>query len=143
MSKTMRNVCPHCGGLVAKYPHFLSKTLALALAKIHNYGQANITRIDLTHTQINNFGKLRYWGLVERVHDQAGWWRITPAGRDFLSGRLQVYRCVWTFRNERERFDGELITIHDVLPGYATRKDFAVSRENVEQPPAWKDGKLF
>ncbi|HPV96745.1 MAG TPA: hypothetical protein PLZ78_02835 [Spirochaetota bacterium] len=138
------SVCPTCGRKIAKYTHSLNVGLVRALAVLDRHGSANIARIGLSHSQIANFNKLRYWGLVEPAAKR-GEWRVTAHGKDFLSGRAQVYSQVVTFHNERDRWEGRVITIRDVLPReFAQRSDYAVNREDAAPPPpVFREGRLF
>lgn len=140
-----KSVCPHCGSTMARYPHKLNLAMVRSLAELSRYGSANIARIGLTHSQIANFNKLRYWGLADRVPGKRGFWRVTEHGREFLSGRAQVYSLVVTYRNKRERWDGKLVSVRDFAPeGFAQREDYAATRENIAPPPPqFKEGRLF
>lgn len=88
-------------------------------------GEANITGIGLSHAQICNFAKLKYWELVTPRHD--GVWAITHRGMMFLSGHEAVPRHVVTFRGSRVKYESELVTVADYLPAeYQRRAEFAV-----------------
>jgi hypothetical protein len=84
---------------------------------------------------VDNFQKLRYWGLVEKVHREdgtrvAGVWRVTREGYGFLAGG-RVYRAVWTYRGEFECADDEdgnrvwTVAARDVSPFYEQRPEYA------------------
>ena len=98
-------------------------------------GEASLADLGLTRNQVDNFQKLRYWGLVEKVHREdgtrvAGVWRVTREGYAFLSGR-RVYRAVWTYRGEFECADDEdgfrvpTVAARDVSPFYVQRAVYA------------------
>jgi hypothetical protein len=67
--------------------------------------------------------KLRYWGLIENEAalrpdgGRSGWWRITPAGQDFVRGRLRVAKKAIVYGNEVLRMDDTTgtVDIHDSL----------------------------
>ena len=65
------SVCPTCGRKIAKYTHSLNVGMVRALAELERHGSANIARIGLSHSQIANFNKLRYWAWRSRRRSAA------------------------------------------------------------------------
>lgn len=122
----MNDKCPHCGATIRYYQHLLNKPMVSALYRLSEHGgEANISGIGLSHPQICNFAKLKYWELVTPRHD--GVWAITHWGRMFLAGREAVPRRVVTFRGSRVKYEGELVTITEYLPvEYQRRAEYAV-----------------
>lgn len=117
--------CHHCGASIRYYQHALNKPMLLALYRLQQWGgEANITKIGLSHAQICNFAKLKYWELVTPRHD--GVWAITHRGMMFLAGREAVPRRVVTFRGSRVKYEGELVGITEYLPvEYQRRAEYA------------------
>jgi hypothetical protein len=140
--KIASSTCPHCGHKIAKYPHTLSKMLIEALVKLEKHPGQNLIHIGITHNQINNFSKLQYWGFVRKTKD-AGYWAITETGKDFLQGKLQVYKTVWTLRGSVDRFDGDLVRVYNIIQcDWIKRNQYAVMREEMPRQEL-PQGKLF
>ena len=130
------DLCPTCGAKIVRYRHTMNKALVTGLATLAAAGgEASLADLGLTRNQVDNFQKLRYWGLVEKVHREdgtrvAGVWRVTREGYAFLSGR-RVYRAVWTYRGEFECADDEdgfrvpTVAARDVSPFYVQRAEYA------------------
>ncbi len=133
--------CPYCGHKIVKYSHNLNKTLVSALRAIERVGSGKPSKMNLSHVQIANFGKLKYWGFVDKT-DRAGHWRITDVGREFLQGNVQVYRTVWTYNDHVDRFDGDLVRVNNIEYETVSRKKFAETRFPFPQIKE-KEGRLF
>jgi hypothetical protein len=123
--------CPHCGASMVEYRHGLSKALVEGLVRLHKQGKpVNLSVLELTRNQWDNFQKLRYWDLVAHYTDKegirkGGVWTITQKGLDFVQGRIRIPRSVWTYRGERVRYEGKEIAIWNVHEGYGYMADYA------------------
>jgi hypothetical protein len=132
-------LCPYCGAKMVEYRHRLNDPLVTSLARLRQAGGGPISlkALGLTRNQWDNFQKLRYFDLVRQVwvdgSRKRGIWEITNSGRAFLDGRLAVHRSVWTYRGERVRWDGELVTVMAVAGGYQFREEWA--EEAQPHPP--------
>jgi len=133
MAVTKKEVgtCPFCSAKMVEYKHSINAMVIDALRRLSDAGGvANISQIGLTSNQRNNFQKLRYWDLVEKHHDKdgervGGWWKITRKGIGFLCGAILIQKYVWTYRNERVRYDGVLVDPGDYLDKkYWMRDDY-------------------
>lgn len=67
-------------------------------------------------------GKLRYWGLVEEQCEvqrddggRAGYWRLTDAGRKWVTGQSTVPKFVAVYNNTVLRSFGDEISVTDAL----------------------------
>ena len=65
---------------------------------------------------------LRHWGFIEERGDErpdgnprAGYYRITPAGRDFACGRASTHQAVFLYNNRRAGQTAETVTIREAL----------------------------
>jgi hypothetical protein len=128
--------CPTCGAKIVRYRHTMNRGLVGGLVALAEAGgEASLADLGLTRNQVDNFQKLRYWGLVEKVHRDdgtrvAGVWRVTREGYKFLAGG-RVYRAVWTYRGEFECADDEdgwrvpTVSARSVAPGYQYREEYA------------------
>lgn len=127
---TETKYCDHCGAKMVEYRHNLNKGLVAALVKLSQYGSAHIVDdLQLTTNQICNFAKLKYWGLAQHASppdgpSKSGYWKITPLGVQFVNRTAKVHKAVWTYRDRVERFDGDLVWVSDILPGYEQRPDY-------------------
>lgn len=136
--KTTR--CPTCGASTNEYKHGLSKPLVQGLTALASSGGGpiNLKALGLTRTQWDNFQKLRYFGLVEQVavsgKRQAGVWKITQLGLDFLAGKVVVPKFAWTFRGDVVRTEGPYITITEVKGGFQPRSVWAAQAEPADLP---------
>jgi hypothetical protein len=127
-------LCPTCGAKMVEYRHHLNEPMIVALAKLRRAGSpVNLKTLDLTRNQWDNFQKLRYFDLVRQVavdgKRKRGVWEITPSGDAFLDGRALCYSSAWTYRGERVRWDGELVTVGSVVAGYEQREEWAAEAE--------------
>lgn len=135
-------ICPHCGAKMMEYRHRLNEPLIVSLAKLRRAGGGplNIKVLGLTHSQWDNFQKLRYFDLVRQVwvdgSRKRGVWEITNHGRAFLDGREPSYRSVWTYRGQRVRWDDELVYVGAVVGGYQLREEWAAEAvPHPKEPP--------
>lgn len=136
-------ICPHCHRKMVIYRHSLNSILVSALRKIAPYRVAVLSDAGLTHVEINNFSKLKYWNFVKKIPGSKQW-EITQFGYDFLSGKEWVYRCVMTYNDKIVGYDGDLVCVNAVTYELMTREDFAKSGITITIPkqPEYT-GKLF
>jgi hypothetical protein len=114
--------CPHCGAKIVRYKHAINVWLVKALRQLASCGgTANIAEIGLTHNQVCNFQKLKYWGLVEKGDDD-GTWTVTERGYAFLAGEEEIPKQAITFRGQTENHEGEMVKVLDYLSSAWTRR---------------------
>ena len=132
MSNSEYQTCPTCGARTRQYKHFLMRPMIDALARLALAGgAANISRIGLTHSQICNFQKLRYWKLTEKTGLE-GYWNVTDVGYAFLQGKASVRRAVWTFRASVVRYEGDTVYVYDYLDSeFMGRLDYVLNRSGL------------
>lgn len=115
---TWRNqgVCVRCpmSGTIHNMPYrrSISKGMARALKTLYRIEVSKIND-GTAPNQFADFTKLRYWGLIRQ--NDAGHWRITQNGIDFVDGCLKVAKYAIVVNNERTQFLGESISIDEVL----------------------------
>jgi hypothetical protein len=130
MPKKEKQCCPHCGAAMNEHTHALSKALVGALRKLKARGkETNLKVLGLTRNEWDNFQKLRYWGLVYQVsvngRRQNGVWWLTQKGGRFLRGEISVPKQVITYRGKRVRYEGDEVSVSDVLPAmYKQRPEY-------------------
>jgi hypothetical protein len=69
-----------------------------------------------------DYGKLKHWGLTIPSEDaegkarpRAGLWQITPAGWEFMAGRLRVLKYVHLYDGKLIRRSGDLVSFREAL----------------------------
>lgn len=129
--KPAPDVCSACGAKIVMYRHGLSVPLVRGLDALASAGggPVNLSQLDLTRNQWDNFQKLRYFGLVEQHavngRRKAGVWAITERGREFLAGRITIRKTAITYRGEVEDWDGPRVLVTDVDDLYQPRETWA------------------
>ena len=94
--------CAHCGAKVVKYKHKLNKPLVSAMIRIYSIarlGEVNISEL-LSHAQVCNFQKLKYWDFVI-PGENSGYWKLTSTAEGFIQGLTEASLSVWTYRGKR------------------------------------------
>lgn len=123
--------CPHCGAKMVEYRHGLNRGLLVglrALAKAGWDGKAvGLKSLMLSHSEWDNFQKLRYWDLVSKLPavKKGGNWKLTERGRLFISGEIPVSKYVVTYRGKRRRFEGPELFVHQIVDGFTYRPAYA------------------
>lgn len=139
--------CECCGAKIVEYKHRLNRVLCRALEKLYAKGPGDWhleQDLDLTHSEQDNFQKLRYFGLVEKSFDSdglriKGCWRITTKGRLFVEGSVWCYPAVWTWRGDPIRFEEEPVEITDILPPIQEAADYAAEAQPHDPIPEEKE----
>jgi hypothetical protein len=108
-------VCPCCHKPCKMRPGTISKPMLVALVKM--YLKLESVK-DLRETN-GDYAKLRHWGLVEQIGK--GRWRLTPRGREFLHGRVEVPKTAVTFNRRCYELTGRSVTVFDC---YGSRAGF-------------------
>lgn len=126
--------CHHCNAKMVEYKHSINKNMVACLKVILEFGGVMPFKEfnnKVTYNQRNNFQKLQYWRLVQKVKDDlseeriGGLWALTRFGKDFLMGLERVQRSVWTYRNQVVRFEGEAVSVSDLgFENYRQRDDY-------------------
>jgi hypothetical protein len=116
--------CPCCNQYSKVYRRQINSGMARSLIAMYLHGpQGQWVHLP---TQVGarsrEEGKLRYWGLVEEQVDiqradggRAGYWRLTDAGRAWVTGRCTVPKFAAVYNNTVLRHYGDEISITDAL----------------------------
>jgi len=124
----MRKICSCCGQrMPRKYSHSLNRPLCEALVELYLAPghKGVISKLNISHSQINNFHKLRYWGLIESIPGTREW-IVTELGWLFICGKTEIPICVFTVNNERVDVGSFTRKITGLLsPGWQSRIDYA------------------
>jgi hypothetical protein len=127
-------ICECCGAKIYRYWHKLNKPLCQALLKFFETGrEKKVSDLGLSHSQICNFQKLKYWGLIKKSTGKL--WKITHDGTMFCLGQLSIADRVQTFRDRPVKYSEKLIDIAGILPDeYRKLQDYLADREvGIEQ----------
>lgn len=114
--------CPACERITKEYHRKINaeqaRSLIIVVRKV-NVGEIFHLRDVLRHGATSGGSKhaaaLRWWGLLEPVADERGWWMVTEKGRLFARGVVRVREYVWEFDGEPLEFDGEWVSIREAL----------------------------
>lgn len=96
-------ICPCCGNKITAYTHNLNKPLVSALRQLTDFYEKNKTGCNIerdlriTHNQIANFQKLKYFNLVANTKNG---WVPTQLAFDFISNEIGVFSPVATFKDQ-------------------------------------------
>ena len=126
----MSEYCQCCGAPIIKYWHNLNKGLCAAMIRIYATARLNPVRISelLNHTQVCNFQKLHYWGLVEKGVD-SGFWRLTSDGEQFVRGKITQPIKAQTFRGKLVAMHEKKVFIDKIIEGYQWKDDYMEASE--------------
>ena len=135
MKKT--ECCSACGSKLVQYTHNMGVLLANALERfvIDSKGKEVVLKdTTLTHTQIANFQKLRYFDLVEKVPNSIKW-AVTLRGIQFLNGVISISQQAITFRGKRVAYSREVVFFHELTGhSYKTREEYAKESLPIKSP---------
>lgn len=119
--------CDHCGARLSGRWERVTPGLVNMLIKfrqaIHAKGKNDVNPnrdCQMTHSELANFQKLRFHGLVAHVEEEgeraSGRWLITRRGQDFLRGVVAIAPEVFIFRNQIEkRTDKDSVFLKDIF----------------------------
>jgi hypothetical protein len=117
--------CPVCDQHAREYRRVLNAGMANALVVMYQ-----AAGLDWFHkpTVLRGVGAaardeslLRYWGLIEERRGRkaseghAGFWRVTPAGEEFVQGNSKVDSHVVIYNGIFRGFEGDPVDISDAL----------------------------
>lgn len=131
---TKRELCNACGRKKpVEHHHSINTGLANAIVTIYQKSRSSPVKLSdlrLTRNQLDNFQKLKYWGLVapyvtQENNRKRGWWVMTELGRSFVERKAKIPKTVWTFNDTLVRFEGEEVFIDEIVEGYKYRGDYA------------------
>lgn len=124
--------CPVCNQRVQMYRRKINSGMARALIQIYRHAGTEWTRVqDIPDApRGGDYGKLRFWGLLEPRGDDAedgnsaGYWRITDAGEAFVLGRLNVPSHVGTYNNRGYQLNDDEFTNIDIRAALGNKFDY-------------------
>ena len=116
-------ICPCCDRFAKQYRRALHSEMGQFLIMLY---RADNNGTEWVHIRdiLGGGGKaatdasyLVYYQLLERRGDNesAGWYKTTDLGRSFVEGKQMARSHFFVYGGECKGFDGEYVTIHDVL----------------------------
>lgn len=124
--------CEHCGGKLTGRWEKLSKGLCRTLVKFWQVSGRGkkpmhlLQECSFTTNEVNNFQKLRYFGLVKKT-PVTGFWQITDTGQAFVFDSIGIERAVLVFRNEVVERSTDIVPITAIMrtdPYWLQKPDF-------------------
>jgi hypothetical protein len=118
--------CPCCTQYAQVYKRTINAGIARALIVMHRAEPGG----DWMHkpTVLSGLGAAardesiaRYWGLLEEETTlradggRAGWWRVTPKGRQFVLGLISVPKYAHIYDGRALKLDGKPVDIAECL----------------------------
>ena len=116
-------ICPCCGQHAQRYRRKFNSGMARSLIRIFRRRGLDWCYIPAEiPAKSREEGKIAYWGLLEEFTDmredggRAGWWRVTPRGRQFVLNSMRVPKIAIVYNAVCTGFDtSEMVTIQDCL----------------------------
>lgn len=110
----------------------LNVGLCKALVSLYKSKKTKISELGLSKSQYTNFAQLKYWGLIDAVHNEEskikkGHWKVTKTGENFIKGVI----CLQTRAHRKKgimtpyKFSGEYKSIGEIDEGYKYYRDYA------------------
>ena len=126
--------CPCCGRYTKRYKRKLNCGMAWMIIQIYQkccrsesmvLHVADCFLAEKKNAVAQEYSKLRFWGLlfpvesddpkVQREQPGSGFWRLTPEGVAFVTGRTTIPKHVFLVNGKREGFSDERVTIRQCL----------------------------
>ena len=127
-------ICECCGAKMVKYTHRLNKPLVSAMIRMYAKYKLSPVKISemLSHSQVCNFQKLKYWGLVEKCENE-GFWKLTKTAETFIKGLTSIQLKVVTFRGKVVEAVDTYVQVDDIIEGYQHREDYLNECKSVKE----------
>lgn len=120
--------CPVCRQFAKVYRRSITGSMAAALVTFYRkvgtmrWAAAPVVLKARREWAGGDWGKLRYWGLVEEETDirrddggRAGYWRVTIKGEQFIREQITVPRHALVYDGRCLSLEGEPVTIRQRL----------------------------
>jgi len=117
--------CEHCGASMVVYKRNFSRDLARCIYRMAKAGgrHVDVSSLGLTNAQYSNFGRMHFWGLIEREENEdgsgkGGVWSLTQLGWRFVTGEIKIPKYVHTYRAKVVEQGSVEISIQDITDGW-------------------------
>jgi hypothetical protein len=110
--------CPCCDQFAKVYRRSIHATMARTLVvayREHGLDWFHLSTLTKTSGRGGEESKLRYWGLLEEELERradggrSGWWRVTPIGRQFVTGQIQLPKYVRIYDGRPLGFESSIM----------------------------------
>ena len=115
-------ICLGCDQLAKDYPRRIHKTMAKALIDYYRFERSNPGEyLHVTQSSSHETSQLHWWGLLEEKlkkrgdGGRAGYWRITPKGKAFVTGMITIPKHAVVYDHVVLRLEGPQVTLSDCL----------------------------
>jgi hypothetical protein len=108
-------ICPCCKKRCEMRKGTIGPKMIVSLVKMY----LKIHTVKELRDHNGDYAKLRHWGLVEQLG--RGLWRLTPRGRDFLHGDVEVPKRAITFNRRLYELKDGPVSVFDC---YGSRTAF-------------------
>lgn len=143
-------ICPCCGQMVKVYRRRIYRTMALQLKEFAEkvpFGEyARHDDVLGGRLRGGDFVKLRHWMLIEAKSNDdptksgSASYRLTPLGASFVRNEAQVAKFVKILNGKMLGFEGEYVTIKEIL---GKKADFDVREVKTVAPVRMEQTNLF
>lgn len=123
--------CEGCDRWAKRYPRTFHSSMAQWLIELVKLYKGEFVSTKEVFAKIKGRGSdasgyslLRHWGLIEPMSEkgsearkagEAGLWRPTQLGIDFVYAKAAIYEIAYIYNNICESFGGKQVTIHQAL----------------------------
>lgn len=114
--------CPCCGQYAKVYKRQINASMARSLITMWRAAGLDWAHLPtVVGSRSREEGKLAYWGLIEESlgkradGGRAGYWRVTPAGEDYVRGGLALPKYALVYDGKVIEWDGPQLTVRDAL----------------------------
>ncbi|MBY0561437.1 hypothetical protein [Hyphomicrobium sp.] len=113
-------MCPCCDRVVQRTERSINAIMVDALRYMRDHGPVFPKDFPDRVAKQRDYPRLAHWSLAEKVEVSVGKgrtkqaWKITQAGKMFLTGDLKVPRKIWVFADEvLQRTETDLVSVHE------------------------------
>ncbi|QPX62164.1 hypothetical protein PBI_INDLOVU_49 [Mycobacterium phage Indlovu] len=114
--------CPCCTQNVKVYRRKITASMARVLIDMHRDHGTGWVHLPSIRSAGQDEVLTRHWGLIERDAEvrpdgstRTGWWRLTPLGVAWVTGRETVAKYAVIYDNRCLELEGDAVTITDSL----------------------------
>jgi hypothetical protein len=124
--------CPCCDKWGKMYHRAINITMARSIVWLANHTQPGGDYVDVPRLaprfllRSNQLASMKWWRMCERAapHPEedkkhSGMWRITDLGNRWANNLVRVPLYVWTYANEVDSYDGDMVTVSDIIDHFS------------------------
>lgn len=115
--------CPCCNSHIQTYRRTISSSQVYWLVLLNKFSKGGLRYVDFKimsnrlyealGRNASDYPLISHWGLIECDPDQAGHYKITEKGKEFLAGTIQVPKYLYFTNNKVWKQSPEYISSHD------------------------------